>query len=299
MPAPIPDYSNVSLLLPMSGANNGTAFTDYSPTPKTITRSGTPVTSTSQYKYYGSSGYFDGTGDYLTTPYSADFNVGSAITIQAWVYSSTTDATNDKYICTTRPASGTTTGWSLLTGPSTNRSLRFGAYAAAGVLGILLDSGASVLSTDTWHHVAVTYNAGTWRLFLDGVLVSSGVESAPIAVSNTLYIGSIPGFTTRDWQGFMQDFLILKGTCLYEASFTPPQRLIGNISGTVKDHLENPVVRKIFAVPRSYQQKAPVVTTSAADGTFSMTSLPACEYSVVAIDDGDTYNDLVLRRLPA
>ena len=31
------NYSDVVLLLPMNGADGGTAFTDYSPTPKTVT----------------------------------------------------------------------------------------------------------------------------------------------------------------------------------------------------------------------------------------------------------------------
>jgi len=46
-------YDKCSLLLPMDGANNGTTFTDWSPSPKTVTRNGNAKTVTAQSKYYG------------------------------------------------------------------------------------------------------------------------------------------------------------------------------------------------------------------------------------------------------
>jgi hypothetical protein len=56
----------------MDGANNGTTFTDESATirgsgsAKTIAPTGNAKTSTTTSKFYGSSGSFDGTGDYLS-----------------------------------------------------------------------------------------------------------------------------------------------------------------------------------------------------------------------------------------
>jgi hypothetical protein len=45
-------YSNVSLLLPMNGENNGTVFTDYSPTNKVISLFGDTKTATAQSRFY-------------------------------------------------------------------------------------------------------------------------------------------------------------------------------------------------------------------------------------------------------
>jgi hypothetical protein len=82
-----PYRSNVVLHLPMTGANNSTTFTDVQPTPKTITRNGDTKISTAQSKWGQGSGYFDGTGDYLTLANHADFALGAGnFTIEFWIY---------------------------------------------------------------------------------------------------------------------------------------------------------------------------------------------------------------------
>jgi len=78
-------YNSVSLLLNANGADNSTVFTDTSPTPKTVTAVGNAKISTSQSKFGGSSMYFDGTGDYLTSPSSTDFDLGGTYTVEFWV----------------------------------------------------------------------------------------------------------------------------------------------------------------------------------------------------------------------
>ena len=85
--------SLIVLAIPMDGANNDTTFTDKSATikgsgsAKTITRYGDTKTSTAQSKYYGSSGYFDGTGDYLQVANNVDLQFGTGdFTIEGWFY---------------------------------------------------------------------------------------------------------------------------------------------------------------------------------------------------------------------
>ena len=63
-----PYYSAVSLLLPMDGTNGSTTFTDSSLNGLTVTAVGNAQISTTQSKYGGASGYFDGTGDYCQFP---------------------------------------------------------------------------------------------------------------------------------------------------------------------------------------------------------------------------------------
>jgi len=63
-----PYFTRTTLLVPFNGANNSTVFTDYSFNPKTLTAVGNAKIVTAQSKFGGSSGYFDGGGDYLTTP---------------------------------------------------------------------------------------------------------------------------------------------------------------------------------------------------------------------------------------
>jgi hypothetical protein len=85
-------YDNVSLFLPMCGANNGVTFNDLSKYQHSaIVAAGTVKTSTVQNKYYGSSGYFDGSSGYLVYRYDSSMEIeySTAFTVEAWVYIST------------------------------------------------------------------------------------------------------------------------------------------------------------------------------------------------------------------
>lgn len=85
---PDPDFASVELLLHGNGANGGTTFTDSSAAARTFTFSGNAQTSTTQVKFGSASLKFDGTGDYIQTPYdTTDFKWwDSDFTIEAWVY---------------------------------------------------------------------------------------------------------------------------------------------------------------------------------------------------------------------
>ena len=77
--------SNTKLLMHMDGANDGTSFPINAN--KVITPVGDVANTRAEKKVGDSSIYFDGSGDYLTTPASSDFNFGTdAFTIEAWLY---------------------------------------------------------------------------------------------------------------------------------------------------------------------------------------------------------------------
>ena len=83
-----PFFNKVSLLLPMTGSNGSTTFSDDSPSPKTATANGNAQISTALEA--GGNGYFDGTGDYLSIPDHADFAFGSAdFTVEFFINFST------------------------------------------------------------------------------------------------------------------------------------------------------------------------------------------------------------------
>ena len=74
--APLTDYlwNYVSSLMHFDGANNSTTFTDHKG--KTWSRAGSPIISTTQSRFGGSSGYFTG-AQYITTPNHVDFTFGA------------------------------------------------------------------------------------------------------------------------------------------------------------------------------------------------------------------------------
>ena len=147
-------FANVELLLPMTGSNSGTTFTDVSSKNYAITRTGA-VTSTARWPFTGSgsSGLFDGTSNYLTAGSATDWKFlhdGSTdYTIEALVYMTNTASS---YIASTSAYgidAGFWFGFEL-------GNLAFG--ITRGVPGDALSVlGATTASTNTWHHAAVVY----------------------------------------------------------------------------------------------------------------------------------------------
>src|SRR3990167_5305793 len=74
------------LMLHMDGTDGATTFTDSSDNAKTMTAVGNAQIDTAQSKFGGASGLFDGTGDWLTTPDSTDWDLGTGdFTIDFWI----------------------------------------------------------------------------------------------------------------------------------------------------------------------------------------------------------------------
>jgi hypothetical protein len=77
------DDAYTKALLHMDGTDASTTFTDESG--KTWTRSGDAQIDTDQYKFETASGKFDGSGDYVYTGDSADWDAGSGdYTVDYW-----------------------------------------------------------------------------------------------------------------------------------------------------------------------------------------------------------------------
>lgn len=210
-----PHLSNVSLLMPMEGANNQTAFVDVSPTPKLITRYGDTKISTAQSKWGFGSGYFDGNGDYLTVAHDAtllldgDFTVEWHVRLSAYALANTWPRIFAKHedvsggmICFYDSA-----GWCIA---------KFNGSTTIVVGTLLLNS---------WAHVAICRAGTTVTTFLNGTLKNSATVSGTAGGSNNIYLGQSynGGWNTA---GYLQDLRITKGVARYTANFTPPGRLV-------------------------------------------------------------------------
>jgi hypothetical protein len=287
-----PHYDKVSLLLPMFGANNGTTFTDYSPGPKTISRFGDTKTVTAQSKYYGSSGYFDGSGDYLSIPDSDAYAFGTGdFTIEFWYRFAV--APSAAQVLLNQRADGSN---ALQVSFGTN-VIGLDTYAG-GTRGPNFSFSATH-DTTTWRHLAIVRNGTAFACYVDGSSIGTMTSSASMPdINANLDVGRWSG-NGLFFNGYIQDLRITKGVACYTENFTPPTKFIGTISGTITDDAGDPAVRSIVAFPRVYPQRV-ATTTSAADGTYSLTNLPVTEYSRIVLDDHDapTYNDLIKRVIP-
>jgi hypothetical protein len=223
-----PYRNNVVLHVPMTGANDSTTFTDVSPSPKTITVNGDTKISTAQSKWGNGSGYFDGTGDYLTTPNHADFNFGTGdFTIEAWTYR-LSYAQNYEIVSYGSPGS---TGFGL--GSDSTQLVFLASNVGARV------STTTLPALNTWVHIAVTRASGVYRLFFSGVVISTSGATSDNLDATTIFRIAVNRALTSITTGYMQDLRITKGVARYTADFAPP-------SGPLPSRLpELPVQRSI------------------------------------------------------
>lgn len=222
-PAGDPWYNYTSLLLKMNGTNGGTTFTDNSYSPKTITVNGNANTSTAEFKYGTASGYFDGTGDYLRTPYTSGFDPGATgdYTAECWIYP--TNVTSIRAIFGSYCNPSATQGWLLF--QSVSGELTIATRDLAGTLQGCTST-AGLLVINQWQHVAWTKTGKVHRLWHNGIKVAEATDTIDLYVNPSygFIIGrwDDSGTTDRDFVGYMDDVRLTKGIARYTTTFQPP-----------------------------------------------------------------------------
>jgi hypothetical protein len=208
--------SSIVLAVAMDGANNGTTFTDESATikgsgsAKTLTRNGDTKTSTAESKFYGSSGFFDGTGDYLSST-NTDFAFGTGdFTVECWARLSS--VTTEQNFVATRGAAASASAWSL----AIDSSSKVYMYTDG-----LVATGSTSLKTSTWHHIALTRSGSALRIFVDGLQDASATNSQDFS-TQTLGIGLSADGAQFPLTGYLQDVRLYKGVAKYTSNFNPP-----------------------------------------------------------------------------
>jgi hypothetical protein len=123
---------------------------------------------------FGNALAFDGTNDLVTVPDSASLDVTTGLTMEAWVYPTTTS------------------GWRTVLLKEQPGNLLYALYAnttagfpdARVFAGADLNtSGTAKLPTNTWSHLAATYDGAQLTLYVNGAQVSRRAVSGPIATS--------------------------------------------------------------------------------------------------------------------
>ena len=230
-----PYFRYTSLLLTGTGNNNATnnTFLDSSTNNFTITRNGN-TTQGAFSPYYGInwSNYFDGTGDFLTVPNNAVFDLAAGnFTVECWINTTGTD----RYICTKNTDINVNYG-GLTFWVSTTGKLVFLCNPNSGndTGRITLTSTTSV-NTGSWTHCAATRSGNSWYLFVNGVLEATGTSSVSFwSGSYPLRIGAILSYGSEinTFIGHISNFRWIKGTAVYTAAFTPPTAPLTAIANT-------------------------------------------------------------------
>lgn len=235
-----PDFSSVLLLLHGDGANDGVVFTDSSNYTRTVTAAdisagaATAVTKTAIKQFGTASIFINGGQDYLSVPYSTDWNFGSGdFTLEAWIYMTDFISSNPG-----EPQGIMCRGASPLSAPSFDFSINpgnggifargmkftFGTSDSTSTVYSNSESG-QLYALNAWHHVAAVRDGANLRLFCNGVQAGSTHNVSTTAMyhsgSEVMQIGR--NFSvSNSILGYVDDVRITKGVARYTAAFAPP-----------------------------------------------------------------------------
>jgi hypothetical protein len=220
-------FNLVSLLLPGNGTNGAqnNTFLDSSTNNFTITRNGNTTQGTfSPFSQTGWGNYFDGTRDYLTLPSTSNLAFGTGdFSIEAWVYP--TSVAEESII-----SNGTTSG-------AGDTQLTFyisNSVKLSGWFTIFL-TGSTNVSLNTWSHVVVCRTGTTMSIFLNGLRDATGTVSNNFSSTNAFFVGAYPSGAVGDFNGYISNLRILKGSSAYDptqTTITVPTKPLTAITNT-------------------------------------------------------------------
>jgi hypothetical protein len=219
---PLTAITNTSLLTCQSNR-----FLDNSSSPYTITPNGSPTvvafspfnpTASWSAATYGGSGYFDGSGDYLSLSNNVAFQFGTGdFTIEFWHYSNSSGT--QVLLYDSRPA--TTNGLYPTIYKSSGNVLVFYTNSADRI------TGTTSLLASTWYHVALSRSGTATKLFLNGIQEGSTYTDSNNYTNGTSrpLIGGDGYNASSVLNGYLSGVRIVKGTAVYTGNFTPPSLL--------------------------------------------------------------------------
>jgi hypothetical protein len=223
-----PYAANLVLAIPGISGGQGSGYGDYSAdikgsgNNKTVTANGNAGVAVTA-SYYGSALSFDGSGDYLTTNTSTDFQLGSDdFTVEGWVNYKTGNGA-DTPLC----LDNTTTTYAPLFGylsgnlgtPQLYLSSTGSSWDIANGVGF-----GPVVNIGQWTHLAVSRKGTNILLFRDGVgvgIVTNAGSKSIYQASNQVSIGRVQ--STQEFDGYIQDLRVYKGVAKYTGGFDVPR----------------------------------------------------------------------------
>jgi hypothetical protein len=202
-----PPGSIATLLLHFDGENNSTSFIDSSANAFAMTAVGDAKISTADFVSGGASGVFDGNGDRVESPASELLKINGDFTVEGWFKVDALDVPGIGLIFN-------------LTDIPSNQQAFISANTAGAVLSRGGNSSNGAITAGVWYYVALTKEGDTWRLFLNGVHVSTSIVSFTHGSNAAAYYAGGPTFISI--KGRLDEWRITNGVALYTASFTPP-----------------------------------------------------------------------------
>lgn len=204
-------------LLHMNGTDGSTTFIDQ--TRKVWTANGGAQIDTAQSKFGGSSLALDGTVDYIETPDSVDFTMGSGdFTVDMWFYRNGGNGTI-RYLFGQANSTATDSTRPYEIRLSTGNVLQANIYDTSQKQ----ITGTTAITATGWHHAALVRTSSTVKLFLDGVKEGTDLTGVGTLVdsANKMAVGRLGENSGLSWNGWIDEFRISKGIARWTSNFTP------------------------------------------------------------------------------
>src|SRR5207302_1694142 len=148
-----------------------------------------------------SSRSFNGSTDYIDVGTPASLDITGSLTVAGWVRS--TDVTIDDQQILSKGFDGANTQYELKIG-ATNGIVQFNTWNGS-LHGVTANT---ALSSNTWYHIAGTFDGSTWKLYVNGTLDASVNDSqGPFQTAQKVLIGAVDvvGSAIQKWSGLLQN----------------------------------------------------------------------------------------------
>jgi hypothetical protein len=187
---------------------------------KTITVHGDAKLATAVKKFGTASLALDGTGDYLSVASQPDFNFSTNnFTLECWIYRSVSGAQHNVFDFRT-----TNTQNAPVIYITNLNSLRYYVNGADRIIGTTVSAG-------TWHHIALSREGTSTKLFFNGLQVGSTWVDTTDYIQSPLVIGSRFDGISGNFNGYIDDIKVSKGVARYTSTFAvPTAQLTGDLS---------------------------------------------------------------------
>lgn len=199
------DNSTNAFAITVNGSPSVQAFSPFAPTTAYSTSTN------------GGSGYFDGSGDYLSTPTSGQFTAAGDFTVSCWFYLQSFAATY--YGVGGNWSAGTSDEW--LIHIQNNGAIRFLTSADASF------SSSGVVSLNQWTYFTATRTGTTVTVQVNGTTVKTYTKSDTLgSATKSINIGQQPS-NYWPWNGYIADFRLVSGSAVTTLPTTPATAISG------------------------------------------------------------------------
>jgi Concanavalin A-like lectin/glucanases superfamily len=225
-----PASSQTVALFHFDGIATPTVLTDGSGTGKVATITGNPVISTAQSRFGGASLYINGNSsahtNYVTVDGGDDFNLPGDFTLDFWFYPVAYPNPWGGIVGIVDPTDANSATHSVaLSWNSSGAQLHF----------MVLSSSTAAPTPNAWHHVAITRAGTTFRAFFDGTVVYTNPSSSVTFYGLLTFSNWSSNGDNGDFNGFIDEVRVVKGTAVWTSDFTPPTAAYGAPGSSLPD----------------------------------------------------------------